>query len=44
MTDPEQTRADAEMYQRRVRELGFDSIALPIGAGLEISRKATQRK
>jgi len=44
MTYPEQTRADAEMYQRRVRELGFDSIALPIGAGLEISRKATQRK
>jgi predicted O-methyltransferase YrrM len=44
MIYPEQTRAEAEMYQRRVRELGFESILLPIGAGLEISRKAARRE
>jgi predicted O-methyltransferase YrrM len=39
MIYPESARADAMNYQRRVRELDFDSILLPIGSGLELSRR-----
>jgi predicted O-methyltransferase YrrM len=36
---PPQVRADAARYQRRVRELEFDSVLLPIGSGIELSRR-----
>jgi len=39
MTYPESSRADAANYQRRIRELGFDSVLLPIGSGVELSRR-----
>jgi predicted O-methyltransferase YrrM len=37
MIHPEQVRADAARYQRRVRELEFDTVSLPIGSGIEVS-------
>jgi hypothetical protein len=39
MIYPEVARADAENYQRRIRELEFDSVLLPIGSGVELSRR-----
>jgi predicted O-methyltransferase YrrM len=39
MIYPEVSRADAENYQRRIRELEFDSVLLPIGSGVELSRR-----
>jgi predicted O-methyltransferase YrrM len=39
MIFPETARAAATAYQRRVRELGFDSVLMPIGSGVEVSRK-----
>jgi predicted O-methyltransferase YrrM len=39
MIHPEVSRADAETYQRRIRELEFDSVLLPIGSGVELSRR-----
>ncbi len=39
MTFPESVREQAEAYRRRVRESRrFDSVLLPIGSGLEVSR------
>ncbi|MGH9641030.1 MAG: O-methyltransferase [Terriglobales bacterium] len=39
MIEPEEVRADAMAYQRHVRGLEFDSITLPIGSGIELSRR-----
>jgi predicted O-methyltransferase YrrM len=39
MTYPETSRADAANYQRRIRQLEFDSVFLPIGSGVELSRR-----
>lgn len=39
MTYPENARADAQAYQRRVRTLDFDSVLLPVGSGVELSRR-----
>jgi len=39
MIYPVEVRADAMSYQRRIRELEFDSILLPIGSGVELSRR-----
>jgi predicted O-methyltransferase YrrM len=39
MLFPEMVRADAERYQRRIRELEFDSVLLPVGSGVELSRR-----
>jgi predicted O-methyltransferase YrrM len=39
MINPEYTRPDAAAYQSRVRQLDFDSILLPIGSGIELSRR-----
>jgi predicted O-methyltransferase YrrM len=39
MTYPDNARADASAYQRRVRELEFDSVLLPVGSGVELSRR-----
>jgi len=38
MIYPEQARTDANAYRQRVRELGLDSVLLPIGSGIEVSR------
>ncbi len=39
MTFPESTRQAAEAYRRRVRESRrFDSVLLPVGSGIEVSR------
>jgi hypothetical protein len=39
MIYPEYTRPDAAAYQGHVRQLDFDSILLPIGSGIELSRR-----
>jgi len=39
MLYPEGARPDAEKYRRRIRELEFDSVLLPIGSGIEVSRR-----
>jgi predicted O-methyltransferase YrrM len=39
MTYPEVSRADAEAYQRHIRRLEFDSVLLPVGSGVELSRR-----
>jgi predicted O-methyltransferase YrrM len=39
MIYPEVSRADAANYQRRIRRLEFDSVLLPIGSGVELSRR-----
>jgi predicted O-methyltransferase YrrM len=39
MIYPEYVRADAAAYQRRIRQLEFDSILLPLGSGIELSRR-----
>ena len=39
MTYPEMVRADAARYQRRIRQLEFDTVLLPIGSGIEVSRR-----
>lgn len=39
MTYPDSARADAKAYQRRVRELELDSVLLPVGSGVELSRR-----
>jgi predicted O-methyltransferase YrrM len=39
MIYPVEVRTDAMRYQRRIRELEFDSILLPIGSGIELSRR-----
>lgn len=39
MLEPPMARADAETYRAHVRESGrFDSILLPVGSGIELSR------
>jgi predicted O-methyltransferase YrrM len=37
MIQPESSRPEAAAYRKRVRELGLDSVLLPIGSGIEIS-------
>jgi len=37
MIYPEAVRADAARYQRRIRELDFETVSLPIGSGIELS-------
>lgn len=39
MLQPESSRPEAAAYRRRVRELGLDSVLLPVGSGIELSRK-----
>jgi predicted O-methyltransferase YrrM len=40
MIEPESARPHAEAYRARVRESGvFDSVLLPIGSGIEVSRR-----
>ncbi|HMD29924.1 MAG TPA: O-methyltransferase [Steroidobacteraceae bacterium] len=39
MIHPEVVRADAARYQRRIRQLEFDTVLLPIGSGIEVSRR-----
>ncbi|HKE43650.1 MAG TPA: class I SAM-dependent methyltransferase [Steroidobacteraceae bacterium] len=40
MIEPESARVHAEAYRKRVRESGaFDSVLLPIGSGIEVSRR-----
>jgi predicted O-methyltransferase YrrM len=39
MLYPEFSRADAEGYRRRVRDLDFDSVLLNVGSGIELSRR-----
>jgi predicted O-methyltransferase YrrM len=39
MLYPEFVRPDAEHYQRRIRELEFDTVLLPVGSGVELSRR-----
>jgi predicted O-methyltransferase YrrM len=39
MLYPEFVRPDAERYQRRIRELEFDTVLLPVGSGVELSRR-----
>ncbi len=39
MIYPAAVRAEAVNYQRRIRELEFDSVLLPIGSGIELSRR-----
>ncbi len=39
MIFPEVARPDALAYQQRIRQLEFDSISLPIGSGIELSRR-----
>ena len=39
MTYPPDTLTDAAKYRRRVRELDFDSVLLPVGSGVELSRR-----
>jgi predicted O-methyltransferase YrrM len=39
MLQPEASRPEAAAYRRRVRELGLDSVLLPVGSGIEVSRK-----
>jgi predicted O-methyltransferase YrrM len=42
MLFPEMARADAAAYRQRVRECGqFDTVLLPFGSGLELSRLRT---
>src|SRR5262245_32169935 len=37
---PVMVRADAEKYQRRVRELEFDTLLLTVGSGVELSGRS----
>jgi predicted O-methyltransferase YrrM len=39
MIYPENVHADVAAYQQRIRQLEFDSILLPIGSGIELSRR-----
>src|SRR5262245_9911440 len=40
MIEPESTRPHAEAYRKRVRDSGaFDTVLLPIGSGIEVSRR-----
>jgi predicted O-methyltransferase YrrM len=39
MIEPENSRPHADAYRRRVRELDLDSVLLPVGSGVELSRK-----
>lgn len=39
MLYPEMALAEAEKYRRRIRELDFDSVLLPVGSGVELSRR-----
>jgi predicted O-methyltransferase YrrM len=39
MIYPQVSQADAANYQRRIRQLEFDSVLLPIGSGVELSRR-----
>jgi len=39
MIYPTMVREDAARYQRRIRQLEFDSVLLPIGSGIELSRR-----
>jgi predicted O-methyltransferase YrrM len=39
MIYPEISRPDAANYQRHIRRLEFDSVLLPIGSGVELSRR-----
>jgi predicted O-methyltransferase YrrM len=39
MIYPQATQTEAASYRRRVRELEFDSVLLPVGSGIELSRR-----
>jgi predicted O-methyltransferase YrrM len=39
MIYPQATQAEVASYRRRVRELEFDSVLLPVGSGIELSRR-----
>jgi predicted O-methyltransferase YrrM len=39
MIYPPAVQADAADYRRRIRQLDFDSVLLPIGSGIELSRR-----
>jgi predicted O-methyltransferase YrrM len=39
MIYPPEVRLDAASYQRRIRQLDFDTILLPVGSGIELSRR-----
>ena len=39
MIYPAEARAHAERYRLRIRQLEFDSILLPVGSGIELSRR-----
>jgi predicted O-methyltransferase YrrM len=39
MIMPENSRPHADAYRRRVRELEFDTVLLPVGSGVELSRR-----
>jgi len=39
MINPPEVRVHAASYQRRIRQLEFDTILLPIGSGIELSRR-----
>ncbi len=39
MIYPQATQADVAIYRRRIRELEFDSVLLPVGSGIELSRR-----
>jgi len=40
MIEPESARVHAEAYRKRVRDSGaFDSVLLPVGSGIEVSRR-----
>jgi predicted O-methyltransferase YrrM len=39
MIYPAEVRLDAASYQRRIRQLDFDTILLPVGSGIELSRR-----
>ena len=39
MIHPPEWRADVESYRLSIRHLEFDSILLPVGSGIELSRR-----
>jgi predicted O-methyltransferase YrrM len=39
MIFPPEVHADAERYRHRIRQLDFDTVLLPIGSGIEVSRR-----
>ena len=39
MLSPPMSRPEAEAYRARIRQLEFDTVLLPIGSGVELSRR-----